>query len=462
MTQQTDPVDTPSSRFWLRTLLLQSLSWIGVLSYLSSGLVLAQTESSIDTIVPTIEAPKPPAAAKPVRKAASYTHRVAPAPKSVASARRERLRQKLLSSPAPARQERVRQAVSTPPAAQSSVPTRAVAKPRTNLPSPAQARRARLLEKTAINTASDYNNAYIDPTDYSIGATRGYKAPSAVVLSERSTGCKAVLRQGQRLSGSVCGTAQKRRTRVARFRGTQRINTVRLSRPQSPNWARRSRGVAISGISPVRVGPISVSSTGFRATRRTPSQGQIALAKATSPSERRVVYYNPALRPTGQPSNVNTQLMFPLTVPATITSIFGWRIHPITGNRRFHSGTDLGAPLGTPVLAAYAGNVAIADFLGGYGLTVVLDHNEYTQQTLYGHLSEIFVQPGEWVEQGTVIGHVGSTGNSTGPHLHFETRQLTPSGWVATDPGAQLESSLAQLVEALRTAHSTQQPGNRG
>lgn len=457
MTQQT------AREFWGRTLLLQSLSWIGVLSYLSSGLVLAQTESSIDTIVPTIEAPKPPAAAKPVRKVASIAHRAAPAPKSVASARRERLRQKLLSSPAPARQERVRQAVSTPPAAQSSVPTRAVAKPRTNLPSPAQARRTRLLEKTAINTASDYNNAYIDPTDYSIGATRGYKAPSAVVLSERSTGCKAVLRQGQRLSGSVCGTAQSRRTRVARFRGTQRINTVRLSRPQSPNWARRSRGVAISGISPVRVGPISVSSTGFRATRRTPSsQGQIAFAKATSPSERHVVYYNPPLRPTGQPSNVNTQLMYPLTVPATITSIFGWRIHPITGNQRFHSGTDLGAPQGTPVLAAYAGNVAIADFLGGYGLTVVLEHNEYTQQTLYGHLSEIFVQPGEWVEQGTVIGHVGSTGNSTGPHLHFETRQLTPEGWVATDPGAQLESSLAQLVEALRTAHSSQQPGNRG
>ncbi len=151
--------------------------------------------------------------------------------------------------------------------------------------------------------------------------------------------------------------------------------------------------------------------------------------------------------------------MFPLTIPATITSIFGWRIHPITTDRRFHSGTDLGAPLGTPVLAAYAGNVAIANFLGGYGLTVILDHNEFSQQTLYGHLSEIFVQPGEWVEQGTVIGRVGSTGNSTGPHLHFETRQLTGEGWVATDPGAQLESSLADLVEALRVAESTLQPG---
>lgn len=146
--------------------------------------------------------------------------------------------------------------------------------------------------------------------------------------------------------------------------------------------------------------------------------------------------------------------MFPLTIPAPITSLFGWRMHPITGGQRFHAGTDLGAPLGTPVVAASEGDVAYADVLGGYGLTVVLDHNEYTQQTLYAHLSEIFVEPGEWVEQGTVIGRVGSTGNSTGPHLHFETRQLTPSGWVATNPGAELEYALAQLVQVLHTAQA--------
>jgi murein DD-endopeptidase MepM/ murein hydrolase activator NlpD len=154
--------------------------------------------------------------------------------------------------------------------------------------------------------------------------------------------------------------------------------------------------------------------------------------------------------------------MFPLTIPAPITSLFGWRIHPITGTRRFHAGTDLGASLGTPVLAADAGKVAIADWLGGYGLTVVLEHENFTQQTLYGHLSEIFVQPGEWVEQGTVIGRVGSTGNSTGPHLHFETRQLTDQGWVATDPSVQLEDAVAELVESLRTAQLKQKPANKG
>lgn len=160
-------------------------------------------------------------------------------------------------------------------------------------------------------------------------------------------------------------------------------------------------------------------------------------------------YYRRTIRPPAQLGNGNIRLMFPLSIPAPITSIFGWRIHPISGDQRFHSGTDLGAPLGTPVLAAYAGQVAIADFLGGYGLTVTLNHNKGAQQTLYGHLSEIFVKPGEQVKQGEVIGRVGSTGNSTGPHLHFEFRQLTADGWVALDAGAQLEYALAQLVKSM-------------
>ena len=101
------------------------------------------------------------------------------------------------------------------------------------------------------------------------------------------------------------------------------------------------------------------------------------------------------------------------------------------------------------MLAAYAGQVALADFLGGYGLAIALNHNKNTQQSLYGHLSEIFVKQGEVVKQGDVIGRVGSTGNSTGPHLHFEFRQLTPEGWVALDAGDQLEYALASLVKAL-------------
>ncbi|MEO1374264.1 MAG: peptidoglycan DD-metalloendopeptidase family protein [Cyanobacteria bacterium J06635_10] len=153
------------------------------------------------------------------------------------------------------------------------------------------------------------------------------------------------------------------------------------------------------------------------------------------------------------------EFVYPLSVPSAISSVFGWRKHPITGDRRFHTGIDIAAATGTPVLAAYSGQVEIADRVGGYVLTVVLNHNS-AQQTLYGHMSELFVRPGQWVERGTVIGRVGNTGNSTGPHLHFETRQLTPNGWVATNPGAQLQYALNQFIQSLQTAKVVKDSNN--
>lgn len=104
-----------------------------------------------------------------------------------------------------------------------------------------------------------------------------------------------------------------------------------------------------------------------------------------------------------------------------ITSRFGWREHPILGYSALHTGVDFAAPQGTPVLAAGAGRVKMAGYNGGYGLFVRLDH---TQQigTGYGHLSRLGpgIKPGVAVRQGQVIGFVGSTGMSTGPHLHYE------------------------------------------
>lgn len=186
----------------------------------------------------------------------------------------------------------------------------------------------------------------------------------------------------------------------------------------------------------VQVGPISVGNGGLNVV------GLNSLEN----------YRRLSLRPPGLLGKNSLQLIFPLAIPAPITSIFGWRLHPVTGVQRFHTGTDLGAPMGTPVLAALAGRVLLADALGGYGLAIALEHSQGTQQTLYAHLSEIFVKPGEEVKQGTVIGRVGSTGLSTGPHLHFELRQLTPDGWVAMDAGIQLEYALAQLVKAFEVA----------
>jgi murein DD-endopeptidase MepM/ murein hydrolase activator NlpD len=208
----------------------------------------------------------------------------------------------------------------------------------------------------------------------------------------------------------------------------------------------RPPGLAVPGV------PVNSLTGGDGGIPRGISPGQTtASGQSYAVSPPSVQYfYNRTVRPPGRLGNGNLRLIFPLAIPAPITSVFGWRTHPISGDQRFHSGTDLGAPMGTPVLAAYAGQVAIADFMGGYGLAITLDHNQGTQQTLYGHLSEIFVKPGDPVKQGDVIGRVGSTGNSTGPHLHFEFHQLTSEGWLALDPGAQLEYSLSQFMNALQ------------
>jgi murein DD-endopeptidase MepM/ murein hydrolase activator NlpD len=154
----------------------------------------------------------------------------------------------------------------------------------------------------------------------------------------------------------------------------------------------------------------------------------------------------------------NAELIYPLTSPAPTTSSFGWRTHPITGNRRFHSGVDIGAPMGAPVVAAGSGTIISSGWLGGYGKAIVIQHNG-VQQTLYGHLSEVFVQPGQRIEQGTVIGRVGSTGNSTGPHLHFESRMATSDGWVAVDPGEDIKYALDNLRRSAPFAQRDLPPG---
>ena len=114
---------------------------------------------------------------------------------------------------------------------------------------------------------------------------------------------------------------------------------------------------------------------------------------------------------------------WPLPQSFTITSQFGYRTDPFTGEISYHSGTDIAAPYGTPVLAAAGGTVTVANATdpwgGSYGYYVKIQHDG-TFDTLYAHCSSICVTPGQQVRQGEVIGYVGSTGNSTGNHLHFE------------------------------------------
>lgn len=123
------------------------------------------------------------------------------------------------------------------------------------------------------------------------------------------------------------------------------------------------------------------------------------------------IYKGPFAMPSGSPLRY-----------ASVTSRFGMRSHPVLGGMRFHAGMDLAAPTGSPVYSTSPGAVTAAGWCGGYGYCVALDHGK-GYQTLYGHLSGIDVSPGQVVPAGSLIGRVGSTGRSTGPHLHYEVRK---------------------------------------
>ena len=116
-----------------------------------------------------------------------------------------------------------------------------------------------------------------------------------------------------------------------------------------------------------------------------------------------------------------------------ITSEYGWRTHPIYGDARYHSGMDIGGDYGDPILAAAAGIVTYSGWISGYGYAVIIDHGGGIS-TLYGHNEALAVAEGQTVSQGQVIAYCGSTGNSTGPHCHFEVREggepVDPMGYL--------------------------------
>lgn len=116
---------------------------------------------------------------------------------------------------------------------------------------------------------------------------------------------------------------------------------------------------------------------------------------------------------------VNGAFSWPAPASYNITSPYGYRIHPVYKTKKFHSGIDIGAGYGTACIAANGGTVTMAGWNGGYGNCIVVDHGGGLA-TLYAHLSSISVSRGASVSKGQQIGKIGSTGVSTGPHLHFE------------------------------------------
>jgi murein DD-endopeptidase MepM/ murein hydrolase activator NlpD len=108
-------------------------------------------------------------------------------------------------------------------------------------------------------------------------------------------------------------------------------------------------------------------------------------------------------------------------VEGPVTGSFGERIDPFNGEGAFHAGIDIGAVFGQPVIAPADGVVEFADFMGGYGRAIIVDHS-HGITTRYGHLKSFACYPGQHVHRGDTIGYVGDSGRSTGPHLHYEVR----------------------------------------
>lgn len=119
------------------------------------------------------------------------------------------------------------------------------------------------------------------------------------------------------------------------------------------------------------------------------------------------------------PASIPSGMPLPFT---RLTSQFGYRFHPMSGTYQPHAGIDLAAPTGSPVMATADGTVNFAGWAGGYGVLVKIDHGGAVE-TRYAHLSRSAVSSGQSVRRGEIIGFVGSTGRSTGPHLHYEVRE---------------------------------------
>jgi len=126
---------------------------------------------------------------------------------------------------------------------------------------------------------------------------------------------------------------------------------------------------------------------------------------------------------------------YPLPSQTTVLNPFGWRLNPVSSELVFHSGVDLVASLGTPVLSVEAGTVAFAGEQGIYGNLVVVNHVRGLQ-TRYAQLDTLSVETGQTIQTGQQIGTVGQTGDATTPHLHFETRSSSSLGWVAESPNS--------------------------
>ncbi|HET6976323.1 MAG TPA: peptidoglycan DD-metalloendopeptidase family protein [Pyrinomonadaceae bacterium] len=168
----------------------------------------------------------------------------------------------------------------------------------------------------------------------------------------------------------------------------------------------------------------------------------VANDEAAAPEPVQTATIPTSLRMKERPGHAAKEVDLHLPVNGPIRSVFGMRRDPINGRIRLHKGVDIAARRGTPIEAAAEGQVVFAGRNRGYGNMVMIEHSD-GRQTLYAHAERLFVKPGDRVAAGQTIAAVGSTGHSTGPHLHFEIRE----GKTAVNP---LKSLIKDLALARR------------
>ncbi|MDJ0508442.1 MAG: peptidoglycan DD-metalloendopeptidase family protein [Crocosphaera sp.] len=441
-----------------KTLLKQGISFISGLSLVGSGMGFTEAIASTDTLVNlessaiTINKPEQaPSSLLKVPKASPYV-----APPSTTGTK-----PRLQSSPTKPTQPKVSPKPSVSHTRQTSGPKVKLSAPKILDPQTSKNDPPKVVKETlskpqkiqlSPSVITGGKNSYIDTTSYK-NPNQPVVTPNKVILTERKTGCETIAQNGQLSQGS-CGTLTvKKPTIKAPQKLASRRVTLASRRQVTPVTSATQSVKRSPKVQSLRLKRRPIAPEQVVSLQPVQRQGLSIALEPIPRYNRSASMYSNTVRPRG-----NTDLIFPLPVVANMTSAFGWRIHPIAGTRRMHNGTDFGAPLGTPVLAVYPGEVSHADWAGGYGLMVTLRHLEGTQESRYAHLSDIYVQPGEWVEQGTVIGRLGNTGYSTGPHLHFEWRHLTDQGWVAVDAGLHLEYAMDNLIRTMQLAQATSNP----
>ena len=216
------------------------------------------------------------------------------------------------------------------------------------------------------------------------------RAEQRTIDAQRRDTAAAIVAEHEAVTAKVNAEADKRRLLVAKLESDRRSYVAMVQELESQGEQLETRLAEIAAAARARA----------EAERQAAIQENVPVPSIAAPE------------PTGV-------FVWPASGPTT--SSYGWRTHPIFGTRRFHAGIDIGAGYGAPIVAADSGVVVSAGDMGGYGYATVIDHGGGLA-TMYAHQSSLQVSAGQSVSRGQVIGAIGSTGYSTGPHLHFEVR----------------------------------------